>query len=112
MAVTAAQFKARIHEFAASSDASVDAFLAEAARRINAAAWSAKADDGLIQLTAHLMKVAALGSGAAVGAVVSEKVGAVSRSYAAPTDVDTDYATTAYGRAYLSLLRTIFVPRF
>lgn len=93
-------------------------------RQIDDAAWLDLADDGRRYLAAHMGTVYVLtagGSAASVGAVTSEAVGPMSRSYASSAmsssaaSVDALLGTTRYGIWYLHMIRLLpcsmgFVP--
>lgn len=112
MSVTASQLKARLTEFASTLDATVTSAIDEAERRTNRDAWAGKADDAVLYLAGHILKVWALQSGTPAGAVMSESVGPISRTYAtSPVTSRENLATTAWGRMYLELRQTLFVPR-
>lgn len=72
-------------------------------RMVDDDAWGEYADDGRAYLAAHLGTIAN-GGGSGSGAVTSETIGPLSRSYATPSD-DGDLATTKYGRFYMTLMR-------
>lgn len=114
MALTASQFKNNFPEFATQSDSRVDAFLAQSLRRMSVDVFGALADDAQGYLTAHLLSRAAQAvvfANGASGAVVSESVGSVSRTYAAYLSTSatgaSDLVTTFYGEQYLALLRQV-----
>jgi hypothetical protein len=74
-------------------------------RMVDGDAWGDYADDGRRYLAAHMATVS--GAGAGAGAVTSESIGPLSRSYAA---VDGDLGTTKYGVFYRTLLRVAVGP--
>lgn len=82
-------------------------------RQIDDTEWLDLADDGRRYLAAHLATVYSQGAGA--GAVTSETLGPMSRSYGLPPGVTGELATTPYGVFYLHLLKLLpaslgFVP--
>ncbi len=91
-------------------------------RQIDDDAWDDLADDGRRYLAAHMGTVyvtTAGGSAASVGAVISESVGPMSRSYASARtsagSLDPLLGTTRYGIWYLHMIRLLpcslgFVP--
>lgn len=91
-------------------------------RQIDDDAWGDLADDGRTYLAAHMGTVyvtTAAGGAASVGAVISESVGPMSRSYAsagtAAGSLDPLLGTTRYGIWYLHMIRLLpcslgFVP--
>lgn len=88
--------------------------LAIAERQIDDDAWSDFADDGRRYLTAHLGSLYVSG-GSAGGAVTSETLGPMSRSYAQGSTEDGSLGTTKYGVFYRHLIRLLpcslgFVP--
>lgn len=64
MAASAATFLVRFPEFARADADLVEAKLEEAARRVDASVWGAKADDGTYYLAAHLLAVSPFGMNA------------------------------------------------
>ena len=89
--------------------------LAMVDRQIDDTVWGDMADDGRRYLAAHMGAVYNSAPGAA-GAVVSESLGPMSRTYASGSSSDDDeLATTKYGKFYLHMLRLLptslgFVP--
>ncbi len=110
MAVTAAEVKTIATEFAAVADARVDIFIAQAETRTNRANWGNKADDGVIYLTAHLLKLDDLQGEAPAGPVSARRVRDVSWAFANPTSTE-GLDSTAWGRRYKELKSTIFGSR-
>lgn len=114
MVATAAQLKARFAEFASVEDALVSEWLGVAARQMNPDRWGNKLNDGQMFLAAHMMKLGRIGSEAAPtaarGPIVSETVGAVSRSYAvdAASMSSSSFGSTFYGQQYEALRRGLF----
>jgi hypothetical protein len=116
LTVDATSFKQRFQEFACLDDALITRWLDEADRYINAAQWSAKADDGHAYLTAHLITTfesESLGvDEPGAGPVQSEREGSVAVSYAVAESLTKDsLGSTRYGRRYREILSTIFVTR-
>lgn len=124
MAITASDIREHFAEFENLSDAKIDRWLAQAERRINTTQWGEKADDGLLWLTAHLLKIqcdiataASGGTGSPSGPVSSKKVGDLSVTYSAPVfttfrkATDRFLASTTYGQYYLDLKSTVFATR-
>jgi len=114
MAVTPATIREVLTEFAQVSATRIQIFLDFAEQQLNAQAWGNKADQGLIYLTGHLLKIdaeAASGGGAA-GPVSAESVGQVSASYQiGESFADSEFGSTVYGRRYLELAKTVFACR-
>lgn len=110
MAVTAADVKEIATEFAAVADARVDIFIAQAERRTNRGNWGATADDGVIYLTAHLLKLDELQGAAPAGPVTARRVHDVSWAFAKPMSTE-GLDATAWGRRYRELLQGVFGSR-
>lgn len=86
--------------------------LAQAVNRTNTIAWGSKADDATLYLAAHIATIMKNGSATPAGPVTSEAVGSVSRSYGVSlVAARENYASTVWGRMYLELRSTLFVPR-
>jgi hypothetical protein len=109
-----ATYRALIPAHASVSDDTVNVWLGLATRRHTASAWGAVYGEAMCFWAAHFVeKIAGSsgggGSGGAVGPLVSQKDGDLSRTYAAPAAIsglsptDDGLATTEYGRAYLDL---------
>ena len=64
MAVTAHSFRLAFPQFQGAPTSLIEAKLAEARRRINAAVWGALEDDGVSYLTAHLLTAQPAGESA------------------------------------------------
>lgn len=93
--------------------ASQTVYLAIVDRQIDDDEWDDLADDGRRYLAAHLGTL--YSGGSAGGAVTSETLGPMSRSYGLPADVSGSLSTTKYGVFYLHLLGLLpgslgFVP--
>lgn len=86
-----------------------NAILADVALLMSADAWGSKLDMGSKYLAAHLGALAkGASANAPAGPLTSETVGPNSRSWAAPTlSATDDYDSTAYGRRYLALVKTL-----
>lgn len=93
------------------SDATIDAFVVIAERRINECLYGDTLIDAGAYLTAHLLKMAGYGSGAGgagtVGPVTGVTVGQVSKTHAAPSvgtwwKTDPSLLLTRYGLMYAS----------
>jgi hypothetical protein len=114
MAVSPATFKEILPEFAEVPSPRVQVFLDMAALSINVSAWGNKADMGQTYLAAHYLKTAdeTAAGDAAAGPVTQEAVGQVSASYqVGEAFSDSEYGSTAYGRRYLELRKTVFACR-
>ncbi len=112
MAVTAADVKEIATEFAAVADARVDLFIAQAERRTNRTNWGNKADDGVIYLTAHLLKLDELQGAAPAGPITARRVHDVSWAYAKTGSGDGDNLdSTAWGRRYKEIRKLVFSCR-
>lgn len=115
MAVTAQDIKDTFGEFSGTSDQLVERFLAQANRRVNADQWGEKADDAVLYLTAHLLKIEVQirgGAFAASGPIQSRKVGDLAVSYKVPDAMGKSFlASTTYGQVYLDLKTGIWPTR-
>ena len=115
MTVTAQDVKDTFSEFSGTSDATINIFLAQAERRVNADQWSDKADDATLWLTAHLLKIEAQlrsGGDAASGPVKSKRVGDLAISYEVPEQLSRSFmGSTAYGQYYLDLTTSVWPTR-
>lgn len=119
MAVTWADVIA-IEPLAADVDAAARTiFLDTAALLVDVDEWGALYDKGVLYMAAHLGLLSSWsvsGAGGAVGPVVSESLGPMSRSYANLFQASASegaLGTTKWGKIYLSLLNTqvgAFVP--
>lgn len=115
MTVTAQDIKDTWAEFATTSDALIELFLAQAQRRINATQWGDKADDGTLYLTGHLLKIECqlrTTGKTAAGPISQQRVGDLAVSYQIPDNASKSFlSSTAYGREYLDLRALIFPTR-
>lgn len=102
MAVTWAQVVLIAPALSTAPSGRQDLILAVVDRQIDDTAWGDLADDGRLYLAAHLGTVS--GVGGAAGAVSSETLGPMSRSYGLPSSVSDELATTGFGVFYLHLL--------
>ena len=110
MAATKADVVAIAPELSAVTDDRLAVFLAHSELLTSFSAFGTRATLAQALLVAHLLTLfPADGSGGGVGrgAVTSETVGSVSRSYAAPAGgaSSLDLEATRYGRMYLALRR-------
>lgn len=116
MTVTPASIKVHAPELSAIADDTVQLAIDRALRRTNVTAWAGKADDGVTLLVCHMLtlgvRIAASGAQAR-GALTSQTVGPLSRSFAAPPVTMTDawLASTQYGQEYAELRSTVFACR-
>ena len=115
MAVTANDIRDHFAEFSGLSDTVITRWQTQAERRVNATQWGDKADDGVLWLTAHLLKlqqVLACGADSASGPVSSHKVGDLAIAYKVSDKlVNSWLASTTYGQYYLDLRRSIWPTR-
>jgi hypothetical protein len=115
VAVTAQDVRETFSEFATATDALIDRWLDQANRRVNATQWGAKADDGVLWLTAHLLKLEKSlrsGAGAPAGPISSKKVDQITVTFKVPDSLAGDFlASTGYGQYFLSLRKGIFSER-
>lgn len=96
--------------------ARIDRFLARAAAQLSPTTWCTLYQEGVVNLTAHLLTLAARSAGggsSGVGSVSSERVGDLSRSYqyqgATKRDSDRSLGSTVYGSEYLRLRAMVCV---
>lgn len=113
MAVTAQDIKDCFGEFSGLDDATVDKFRLQAEAIINISEWGpSKADQGILYMSAHLLKLDKEGNSLAAGPMTQKRVGDVSASFSIPNIVTNEFlAGTAYGRHYLSLRSLVFPCR-
>ena len=116
MTVTAADIKALPSgEFSALSDAVIDAAIAQAERRIDSGTWGTSYDDGVTNLTAHILCIGIRGGRGAQGPVVSESAGSLSRTYAAYATFDAkdkQLNASPYGQAFVQLRAELGIMGF
>lgn len=107
-------FDALAPEFIGVSDTAVEAIGVEAARFVNVSIWKAKADLGVVYMTAHMLKMAQLAGSNASGQVIREKVGDLERGYAAPNDASSssELAQTKYGQEFVRVRGTLQISPF
>jgi len=112
VAVTPSDVKAKLPEFTSLNDSIIQLCLDAAERRVNLCAWGDLADDGILYLTGHLLKLREQGDALAAGPVQSERVLSVNASYAIDSSVAASaLGSTAYGRYYLDLRSLVFGAR-
>jgi hypothetical protein len=115
VAVTAKDIKDCFGEFAGTSDQLVDKFRLQAERRVNLTQWGEKADDAILWLTAHLLKLEKQirgGNFAAAGPVSMRKTGDLTTSYKVPEKLGNSFlASTTYGQYFLDLKTGIWPER-
>lgn len=105
-----ALFRALVPEFAATADATVEVFIAQAALRIDSGIWGNVYGQANVYLAAHMMKLSPTyggGSSAAGGALTSQRDGDLARNYAAPPSstglADQYLLRSVYGAEFLAL---------
>lgn len=115
MAVTAQDIRDHFAEFSALSDAVINRWKEQAERRVNLTQWGEKADDAILWLTAHLLKITtALDAGltAPAGPLSSQKVGDLAATYKIPDGMSQTFlASTSYGQYYLTLRTGVWPTR-
>lgn len=94
-------------EFVTEDPLRITRFIERAKRRVNAAIWREKSDDGIAYLTAHLLKMSQQAESGDVGQVTSEKVGDLARSFATSSTEKGSISKTNYGLIFLELQRTL-----
>lgn len=107
MSVVAADVTSRAKEFAALDEAEITRAISDAALQVNTTVWGSKADLATICLAAHFLTVWNPGLAVASGAVQSERVGDVARTYAVAAPAADRYDSTRWGREYSRLLRQL-----
>ncbi len=113
MAVTVADVKTLLPEFASDADSRVQLWLDEAVLLVNAGHFGNRTDTATIFLTAHFLSCFGGDNSGGSGFAVSEKsVGAVKLKFATDaTSVMSTLASTKYGRQYQWLCRLNFGDR-
>lgn len=113
MTVTAQQIKDTFDEFDEVSDTLINIAIGQANRRVNKTQWgTTRFDDGVLWLSAHLLKAIISEDGLPAGAVTSERVAKVQASYQAVTIfANSALGATAYGRYFLDLESLVFPDR-
>lgn len=113
--VTANDIRDHFAEFETLSDTVITRWQTQAERRVNVTQWGEKADDAVLWLTAHLLKLQqslTCGLDPPSGVVASKKVGDVSVAYKVPDRMSQTFlASTAYGQYYLTLRSGIWPER-
>lgn len=105
MAVTAADVQAFAPQFAAVSSGVINTWLSMAAGAINADVFGAETDNATLLWVAHQLTKTTGGAAGHVGAITSRSVGEVSVGASAGHTDTAAMRTTAYGAAFLQLLR-------
>jgi hypothetical protein len=111
MALNVDLFKVLAPEFAATPQPTLDLVAAEAARFVPVDVWLAKADLGLVYMTAHMLKQAK-DAAENTGSLVSTKVGDLERRFASTGDSDDELDSTVYGQRYKAARRTLIISPF
>lgn len=109
MAVSATLVRDIAPELASESDSRIELFIDFAKLNVNEPVWGDKYDLGVAVYTAHLLTMSNSGGGLGGGAVVSEKVGDLARSYAAPKNSNDSLELTTYGKWFLQMRRTLLI---
>lgn len=100
-------FRLLAPEFASVPDAAVNSWLTMAGNLIEVGCLDAeRAAMAQALYAAHLLTLST--AGGAVGAVVSEREGDLSRTYATIKGCDTVLGSTSYGQQYIELTRPCF----
>lgn len=115
MAVTATNIKDCFPEFGQLPDTLVDKYRLQAERRINLVQWGEKADDGILWLTAHLLKLyqqIKAGAFAKAGPISEKKVGDLSIKFAIPGTLKHSWlSSTTYGQYFQDLKTGVWPTR-
>ena len=100
-------FRLLAPEFASVADATVNSWLTMAGNLIEVGCLDAeRAAMARALYAAHMLTLST--AGGAVGAIVSEREGDLSRTYAAIKGGDTVLGSTSYGQQYIELTRPCF----
>lgn len=92
-------------ELKAEDDGRIDTFLGFAALSVNANVWGDKSDLGVAVMAAHLLTLS--NRGGVSGAVTSEKVGDLARSYSSTKASDETLMSTSYGSWFIQLRKSL-----
>lgn len=113
MAVTVSQIQTTFSEFADADDAVVQLALDQALRLVNKTQWgTTRFDDGVLYLSAHILKILLEGDELAPSAVTSERVAKVAVSFQAIDAAKNSFmAGTTYGRWFMHLESLVFPER-
>jgi uncharacterized membrane protein len=106
MAVTPTTLKQLFPAFASETDARVQLLINAAKRRVSEGVFGVYYDDAVSYLAAHLLARDAAQNGGK-GAIASETVGSLSRSYSNATATTGGYGSTTYGQEFFALLRLV-----
>lgn len=106
-APTVADFKTRFPKFAAASEPTLEAILAEVLTQIDDSWIEADYVPAILYLMAHLYVQETTGSTDRPSIITSESLGSLSVSYGVGAS-KSDYATTEYGRRFARLQRKNF----
>lgn len=105
-------FTTLFEEFKNTPTPKIQAFIAMASRRVSFKAFGEATRDATAFLAAHLLSSSGANTGGTGGAVMSEGVGSLSRSYGGvgdSTGPDAELMTTRYGQNFISLRNTFVV---
>tara|TARA_R110002012_G_scaffold271932_2_gene457264 strand:- start:1639 stop:1974 length:336 start_codon:yes stop_codon:yes gene_type:complete len=105
MSVSYSDFKDRFPELASTDEAFFSQAKASALLSVNSTTWGVKADEGVKLMTAHIVTLS--GRKGAAGAIVSEKVGDLQRSYAKTGDGSLQ--STSYGQEFERIMHSLIV---
>lgn len=89
------------------STAQQNLFLSMASTTLNATELGDKYDFACIYFCAHYGAVTKNGANGPGGPISAESTGRVSRSYSVPSSSDEFWSSTAFGRAYQSILNSL-----
>lgn len=111
MATTPDDVRRIAPEFSAEDDSTINFFIAEADKYINARAWGSKANYARALFAAHLMKSRGVSGGgnAPGGPIQSEKVGDISTTYAVAPPTGNSFNNTPYGMQFEQLKKTLLI---
>lgn len=110
MAIVWADVTAVAPETSTAPVAMQTAILALVNQQLTEAIWGELIETGRAYLAAHFATLSSRGGSG--GTVVSESAGAVSRSYASPSGLDsTGMSSSAYGNIFMTLVRSLAAAR-
>lgn len=107
--ITVSDITTTFPEFAAYDAALIQQAIDDSKLFINFKVWGKKANTGWKYFAAHLLKSSptASGGGGPAGAITSEKVGDLSVTYGDVGEVGGGNSSTAYGRIFDQLMKTL-----
>lgn len=107
--ITPEQFKKRFPEFEKADLETVGFFIDDAKNQMSEKAWGKLYQQGLMNLTAHLLFTANL-KGNVKGQVLSKKAADLQINYGAVGLPDDPFSTSSYGLEYVRLRKLVAKP--